>query len=99
MNYKPLKAGLGDILNINEHLSLRYEKFADDILPVWHEIPPESGNVVPHEGDFVSVTEDVWFVYENGRWRVMDQKEHVEANRQAFISKTSVKNEDCFSRP
>ena len=97
MMYKPINAHEGDIVQINEHISLRYGKVAADLEPVWQEIPPEPGNLVLDEGSFVPVTDDVWFVLENHYWRIMTQNEHVEASRQVFINKAGTG--DHFSRP
>lgn len=97
MMYKPINAREGDIVQINEHISLRYGKVAADLGPIWQEIPSEPGNFVLEEGNFVPVTDDVWFVLENNHWRMMTQNEHVEASRQVFINKAD--NGDHFSRP
>jgi hypothetical protein len=97
MMYKPIKAHEGDVVQINEHISLRFGKVASDLEPIWQEIPPEPGNLVVEEGNFVPVTDDVWFVLENHHWRMMTQNEHVEASRQVFINKAGTG--DHFSRP
>jgi hypothetical protein len=97
MNYKMVKANIGDKLKINDNMSLIYERLADDLSPVWHEIPSVPGNKEVHEGNFVIVTDDVWFVYENFHWRMMTNSEHVEASRQVYMS--GLNSEDRFSRP
>lgn len=97
MKFKTIKALEGDVIQINENMSLRYGRVAEDLGPVWQAIPSEPGNLPIEEGNYVPVTEDVWFVLENQQWRIMSQKEHVEASREAFISKAH--NEDHFSRP
>lgn len=97
MKYTKIKARLGDTIKINENMSLRFEKMAEDLGPVWHEIPPVPQNKEVEEGDFVQVTDDVWFVYENSRWRMMNHSEHVEAARQVYMNQ--IKSGDHFSRP
>lgn len=77
MKYKPLKANIGDILKISDTLSLRFEKVAEDLQPAWLEIPAQSSTIDSSDGDYVAVTPDVWFVQENGHWRMMSQDEHL----------------------
>jgi hypothetical protein len=84
MIYKKLVPNIGDTVRINDSMSLRFEKIAEDLRPVWHEIPPSEGDLHLEEGVFVSVTPDVWFVFEHGSWRVMSLAEHVEAERQGW---------------
>ena len=81
MKFKKYEAKLGDTVKINEYMSLKFEKIADDLSPVWHEIPSNGHAGKFEEGTFLSVTPDVWFVFENGNWRVMTPSEHVEATR------------------
>jgi hypothetical protein len=97
MRYKKLDAHLGDTLSINENMSLRFEKIAEDLIPIWHEIPPAQQNRDVQEGHFVQVTEDVWFVFENSKWRIMNHSEHVEAARQTYMNK--IKSADHSSPP
>ena len=97
MKFKPINGHEGDVIKINENMSLRYGRVADDLSPVWQEIPPEPGTLEIAEGSYVPVTDDVWFVLENNQWRIMSQKEQVEASREAFISKDHI--EDHFLRP
>jgi hypothetical protein len=68
-------------------MSLRSGKIADDLAPVWHEIPPMASTRVPEEGSFIDVTPDVWFVFDGGEWRIMTPGEHVEAERATFLSR------------
>lgn len=82
MIYKKLQAQIGDTIHISDLMSLRYEKLAPDIGPVWHEIPAEDGDKNFEEGSFVEVTPDVWFVYDQGNWRMMSLHEHLEAQKQ-----------------
>lgn len=77
MKYKPLQANIGDTLKISDTLSLRFEKIADDLQPAWLEIPAEGSTVQTQDGDYVAVTPDIWFVQDNGRWRMMSQEEHL----------------------
>ncbi len=77
MKYKPLKASIGDILKISDTLSLRFEKIAEDLNPTWLEIPAESSTIEAEDGEYVAVTSDIWFVQENGHWRMMTQAEHL----------------------
>lgn len=86
MNFKKYKARVGDVVKINESMSLVYEKIADDLGPVWHEIPSGGDEQNFEEGTFVSVTSDVWFVYDKGEWRMMTPNEHIEASRQTYLS-------------
>lgn len=82
MRYHKINAKIGDTLKISDSMSLRYEKIAEDLRPIWIEIPP-NGEVQNYEdGTYVSVTPDVWFVFERGAWRMMNSSEHLEANRQ-----------------
>lgn len=97
MNYRKIDAQPGSIVNLNENMSLKYEKIADDLGPVWQEIPPEPSNVEVKEGDFVQVTEDVWFVFVDSQWRMMNHAEHVEASRQVYLNQSKIP--DHFSRP
>lgn len=86
MKFKKIDARLGETVRINDSMSLRYEKFADDLLPVWHEIPSDGQMKNYEEGTFVSVTHDVWFVFNNGTWRMMTPSEHIEAYRQNYMA-------------
>lgn len=76
MKYYPLHAKVGDILKISETLSLRFEKVADDLLPIWYEIPVEESTIEGHEGDYVEVSPDICFVLDKGIWRMMSKEEH-----------------------
>lgn len=82
MIYKKLQADIGDTVRVSDLMSLRYEKIAPDIGPVWHEIPAVEGKGNYEEGSFVEVTPDVWFVFDKGKWRMMNLHEHLEAQRQ-----------------
>lgn len=86
MKYESINANPGDSIQINEIMSLRYDEIASDIGPVWHEVPSEKANLIPHEGNFISVTDDVWFVFDHGQWRVMTPAEQVEASRQDYLA-------------
>ena len=86
MNFKKYNAKVGDIVRINESMSLVYEKIADDLRPVWHEIPSDGEKQDFEEGTFVSVTPDVWFVFDKGEWRMMTPTEHIAASRQNYLS-------------
>lgn len=97
MKYVKIDARIGDTLKINEYMSLRFEKIADDLGPVWHEIPPIPQNRDVDEGSFVQVTDDIWFVFDKSEWRMMNHSEHVEALRQVYLN--GVRSRDHFSRP
>lgn len=86
MKFKKFDARIGDTVRINDSMSLRYEKFADDLHPVWHEIPSNGHRRNYEEGTFVSVTPDVWFVFNHGAWRMMTPSEHLEAYRQTYLA-------------
>lgn len=86
MNYKKIDAKIGDTLKVSDSMALRFEKFADDLQPVWHEIPVEESTRDFENGSYVPVTEDCWFVFDNGYWRMMTLAEHAEASRQAWYN-------------
>lgn len=86
MNYRKMKPKIGDVIAISPALSLKYEKLADDIAPVWFEIPFEPSTVQFNDGCYITVTGELSFVYENGSWRVMGQSEQHEAYRQTYLS-------------
>ena len=86
MRFKKFEAKVGDTVKINEAMALRYEKIAEDLRPIWHEIPSNGEKRSYEDGTFVSVTPDVWFVFERGEWRMMTPSEHIEASRQNFLS-------------
>lgn len=86
MNYRKLKPKLGDVVAVSNDMSLKYEKIADDIAPVWIEIPSTPSTIQVNDGCYLTVTNDLWFVYENKEWRVMTLNEHNEAYRQTYLS-------------
>ena len=85
MRFKKYHAKEGDTLKINDSLALRFERFASDLQPVWHEVSAENGNMKYEDGTNVSVTDDVWFVFDKDKWRMMTPYEHIEADRQHFL--------------
>jgi hypothetical protein len=92
MKFKKFKPKVGDILEINESMSLLYEKIAKDLLPIWHEIPSVPSNLWLEEGHYVSVTPDIWFLRVADGWRVMSLKERLEATRQDYESRFTALN-------
>ncbi len=86
MNYRQMKPNLGDVIAISKDMSLRFEKVAEDIAPVWFEIPYEPSTMQFNDGCYLKVTNDLWFVFEDDHWRVMTQNEHKEAFRQTYLS-------------
>lgn len=86
MKYVKLKPKLGDVIAISDDMALKYEKIADDIAPVWMEIPVQRSTVPYSQGTYVTVTEDLWFIYDHDSWRVMTMNEHTEANRQSYFN-------------
>ena len=86
MNYRKMKPKLGDVIAINDVMSLKFEKVAEDIAPVWMEVPPEPSTMQFNDGCYLTVTNDLWFVFENNSWRVMNPNEHNEAYRQTYLS-------------
>lgn len=86
MNYWKLKPKLGDVVAISNDMSLRFEKIAEDIAPVWIEIPHAPSTLQVNDGCYLTVTNDLWFVFENKQWRVMTLNEHNEAYRQTYLS-------------
>lgn len=86
MKFKKFEAKVGDTVKINDALALKYEKVAEDLRPVWQEIPSDGEKFSYEDGTFVSVTSDVWFVYDRGEWRMMTPSEHIEASRQTYLS-------------
>lgn len=86
MKFRKLKPKVGDVITISDEMSLRYEMIAEDLPPIWHEIPRAVQNLEPEEGNYLKVTTDLWFVFENGRWRVMNADEHVQIERQEYFS-------------
>lgn len=97
MNFKPVAAQIGDVIEINKNMSMKYGPMGMGLRPVWHEIPPEKGSISPEEGHFIEVTEDIWFVFENGQWRIMSQPEHVSASREVYLNKPV--RDDSFFNP
>ena len=86
MNYRKLKPKVGDVVAVSPEMSLKFEKIADDIAPVWIEVPPEPSTMQFNDGCYFTVTNDLWFVYEGNNWRVMGPNEHHEAYRQTYLS-------------
>lgn len=86
MNYMKMKPKLGDIIAISSDMSLKFEKLAEDIAPVWIEIPHAPSTMQFNDGCYIAVTDDLWFVYEDHSWRVMTLNEHKEAFRQTYLS-------------
>lgn len=86
MKYQRFQAQIGEVLKISDRMSLRFEKIAPDVSPVWYEIPAEDGRWDFKEGTFIEVTDDIWFAYHLGRWRTMTQPEHIEAERQCNLN-------------
>lgn len=86
MNYRKLKPNLGDVVAVSKDMSLKFEKIAEDIAPVWIEVPPEPSTMLVNDGCYLSVTSDLWFVYDDKNWRVMTPNEHHEAYRQTYLS-------------
>jgi hypothetical protein len=86
MNYKNLRPRPGDVIAINDQMSLRFEKLAADIEPVWLEVPRENSSIPYEEGSYIEVTNDVWFIYIHDEWRVMTKSEHLEAYRQGYFN-------------
>lgn len=84
MKYKKLQARVGDSLRISDLMSLKFEKFSEDLSPVWHEVPPEPQTNIYDDGSFVEVTDDCWFVFDKDHWRMMTSNEHTEASRQVW---------------
>lgn len=89
MLFRKLQAKPGDTLRVSDLMSLRFEKISDDLGPIWHEIPATDETLKYDEGNFVEVTEDCWFVFDRGHWRMMSVNEHTEATRQAWLSSQS----------
>jgi hypothetical protein len=86
MNYWKVKPKLGDVIAISNDMSLQFVKLAEDIAPVWIEIPHEESTMQFNDGCYLAVTDDLWFVYQNQQWRVMTLSEHKEAFRQTYLS-------------
>lgn len=86
MNYTRYIPKIGDSFQISETMSVLYEKIAEDLNPIWHEVPAQSGITDVEEGTFIAITPDVWFVFDKGKWRMMGQAEHTEASRQLWLS-------------
>lgn len=86
MRYKNLRPKPGDVIAINDQLSLRFEKLAPDLEPVWMEVSQEASSINYDEGSYIQVTPDVWFVYVREGWRVMTMSEHQEAYRQKYFN-------------
>jgi hypothetical protein len=85
MNYWKLKPKIGDVVAVSPEMSLKFEKIAEDIAPVWIEVPPEPSTMQFNDGSYLNVTNDLWFVYDQG-WRVMSHNEQHEAYRQTYLS-------------
>lgn len=81
-----MKPKLGDVIAISSDMSLKFEKLAEDIAPVWIEVPHSPSTMQFNDGCYIAVTDEFWFVYENGNWRVMTLSEHKEAFRQTYLS-------------
>lgn len=88
MKFLKFEPHIGDVLTVSDNMSLRFEKIADDLKPVWMEIPRIHTGMEAENGNYVIVTDDLWFVFENGYWRVMTMNEHAEASRQDYLSKS-----------
>lgn len=73
-------------------MSLRFEKIAYDLQPVWQEIAYEPQTITCQDGHFVEVTPDIWFVLENGAWRTMTASERIDAQRQVYTNKFSIQD-------
>jgi len=86
MNYVKIKPKLGDVIAISSDMSLKFVKLAEDIAPVWIEIPYSPSTLQFNDGCYLAVTDDLWFVFENANWRVMTLSEHKEAFRQTYLS-------------
>lgn len=89
MKYIRYLPKLGDTFQISDNMSIRYEKIAEDLRPIWHEVPPSPGIGPIEEGTFIAVTHDIWFVYDHAQWRIMSQSEHTEASRQMWLNFSS----------
>jgi hypothetical protein len=86
MKYQKINPKIGDVIAISEQMSLKFEKIADDLAPVWMEAPSEASTTQFDEGSYVNVTDDVWFVYDKQHWRIMTNSEHLEAKRQTYFN-------------
>ncbi len=89
MRYKKLDPFIGDVLKINDNISLRFEKISADLSPVWMETEGESDTHIYQEGDFICVTNDCWFAFIGGEWKMMSKKEQNEAERQLWLDSNS----------
>lgn len=85
MKYVKLKARIGDVVTISDQMALKFEKIADDIAPVWREVPPEPTDKKFQNGSYITVTDELWFIYDHEHWRIMTANEHVEAYRQNYL--------------
>lgn len=85
MKYQKLRPKVGDVVAISDQMSLKFEKIADDLSPVWMEVPSEKSNMIFTNGSYIAVTDELWFLYDRDHWRVMTTTEHVEANRQSYF--------------
>jgi len=86
MNYRKMNPKPGDVIAISSEMSLKFEKLAEDIAPVWIEKPYTPSTMQFNDGCYIAVTDDLWFVFENKNWRVMTLSEHKEAFRQTYLS-------------
>jgi hypothetical protein len=85
-----LKPKLGDVVTISDQMSLKFEKIADDLAPVWMEVPSEKSETLFSDGSYIAVTDELWFIYDQDHWRIMTSNEHVEAYRQNYLSSSSL---------
>lgn len=86
MKFIKVKPKLGEVISVSDSMSLRYEKLAEDLSPVWMEAPPAESSGKYPEGSYIMVTNDLWFLYDHNSWRVMIMNERIEANRQSYFN-------------
>jgi hypothetical protein len=91
MKYQKIKPKVGDVIAVSDQMSLRFEKLAEDLEPVWMEVPLENSTHHYSEGAYFTVTQDVWFVFQNHFWRVMTMNERLEAYRQNYFNDLSAR--------